>query len=379
MTRAGPTSMQRKDQPRYIDSFPDRHGKMRYYFRRGKGPRIKLPGAPGALDFEEAYAAALAGSTAEKREAARGVAPRSIAALINAYRAGSDFKKLRPTSKSGYQSRLKILEDKHGHRSVTGLDPVRIEKMIMLPYADRPGQAHALLKMLRVLIRHAIHLRWIDRDPSIGLRRASIGQIRSWTEAEIAEFEQRWAVGTKQRMAFALFLYSGQRRSDVHRMTWRDVTETGIAVKQQKTGAELLIPVHSKLRIILDKAREERTSLMLLTTAYGEMFTVDGFSQWMRDAIRAAGLPDTCQPHGLRKAAGRRLAEAGCSAHEIMSILGHRSLAEAERYTKEADQKRLAAAAINRLEGQMGNKGPKPKRENFPKPAQAPKLRKNDQ
>lgn len=367
--------MQRKDQPRYIDSFPDRYGKMRYYFRRGKGPRIKLPGAPGGLEFEEAYAAALAASTAEKREAARGVVPRSITALINSYRAGSDFKKLRATSRSGYQSRLKILDDKHGHRSVNGLDPVRIEKMIMVPYADRPGQAHALLKMLRVLIRHAIHLRWIDRDPSIGLKRASIGQIRSWTEAEIARFEDRWPIGSKQRLAFALFLYTGQRRSDVHRMTWRDVTERGIAIKQQKTGAELLVPVHSQLQIVLDKAREDRTDLVLLTTAYGEMFTVDGFSQWMRDAISDAGLPISCQPHGLRKAAGRRLAEAGCSAHEIMAILGHRSLAEAERYTKEADQKRLAAAAINRLEGQTGNKGPKPKRTNFPKPAKSPKIR----
>lgn len=114
---------------------------------------------------------------------------------------------------------------------------------------------------------------------------------------------------------------------------------------------------------------------MLLTTSFGEMFTVDGFSQWMRDAIRDAALPISCQPHGLRKAAGRRLAEAGCSAHEIMSILGHRSLAEAERYTKEADQKRLAAAAISRLEGQTGNKRPKPKRAGFPKPAKAPKIR----
>lgn len=154
--------------------------------------------------------------------------------------------------------------------------------MIMLPYADRPGQAHALLKMMRVLIRHAIHLRWIDRDPSIGLKRASIGRIRSWTEAEITQFETHWAVGTKQRLTFALFLYSGRRRSDVHRMTWRDVTDSAQTAEDRRRAAD---PLHSKLRIILDKAREERTSLMLLTTAYDEMFTVDGFSQWMRDAI----------------------------------------------------------------------------------------------
>src|SRR5258705_9644309 len=62
----------------------------------------------------------------------------------------------------------------------------------------------------------------------------------------------------------------------------------------------------------------------------------------LRDAITAAGLPLDCQPHGLRKAAGRRLAEAGCTAHEIMAVLGHKTLAEAERYTRGGGQTRPA-------------------------------------
>jgi integrase len=56
------------------------------------------------------------------------------------------------------------------------------------------------------------------------------------------------------------------------------------------------------------------------------------------------------QPHGLRKAAGRRLAEAGVSANAVMAVLGHKSLAEAERYTRDADRQHLASAAIARLE-----------------------------
>jgi len=66
------------------------------------------------------------------------------------------------------------------------------------------------------------------------------------------------------------------------------------------------------------------------------------------DAIRAAGLPPRCVPHGLRKAAARRLAEAGCSASEIMAITGHKTLAEVERYTRAAEQERLARRAIKR-------------------------------
>ena len=65
-------------------------------------------------------------------------------------------------------------------------------------------------------------------------------------------------------------------------------------------------------------------------------------------AIRDAGLPRRCKPHGLRKAAARRLAEAGCSASEIMAITGHKTLAEVERYTRAAEQERLARQAIQR-------------------------------
>ncbi|WP_144760501.1 tyrosine-type recombinase/integrase [Methylobacterium dankookense] len=76
----------------------------------------------------------------------------------------------------------------------------------------------------------------------------------------------------------------------------------------------------------------------------------------MCDSITAAGLPLDAQPHGLRKAAGRRLAEAGCTAHEIMAVLGHSTLAQAERYTREANRANLSSGAITKLEGWKGNR-----------------------
>jgi enterobacteria phage integrase len=96
--------------------------------------------------------------------------------------------------------------------------------------------------------------------------------------------------------------------------------------------------------------------IVIITTAYSKPFTVDGFSGWMRDAISEAGLPLDCKPHGLRKAAGRLLAEAGATARMIMSILGHTTLGEAERYTEEADQASLAEDAVIKLEGHKTNR-----------------------
>ncbi|WP_315729296.1 MULTISPECIES: tyrosine-type recombinase/integrase [unclassified Bradyrhizobium] len=65
-----------------------------------------------------------------------------------------------------------------------------------------------------------------------------------------------------------------------------------------------------------------------------------------------------CKAHGLRKAAARRLAEAGCSASEIAAITGHKALAEVERYTRAADQERLARQAIQRQSENQSGKPP---------------------
>jgi len=70
-------------------------------------------------------------------------------------------------------------------------------------------------------------------------------------------------------------------------------------------------------------------------------------------------LPPHCAARGLRKAACRRLAEAGCSANVIASISGHTTLTEVARYTKAADQERMArdgTAAKSRTETGNGQK-----------------------
>ena len=141
-------------------------------------------------------------------------------------------------------------------------------------------------------------------------------------------------------------------------MTWADVSAATLRVLQQKTNAKLVIPIHHQLMHILEEA--SRDHVTIVNTEYGRPFTVAGFSQWMRAAIRAAGLPIDCQPHGLRKAAGRRLAEAGCTANEIMSVLGHKTLTEAERYTRAADQAGLPSQQCRSLKDRRRTESPKP-------------------
>ena len=235
--------------------------------------------------------------------------------------------------------------EEHGHRQVKEMTREHVD-IIIGKMANKPGAGIILLKRVRTLVRYALALGWIDRDPTAGARSYRSKEIHTWNEEEIETFEKRWAEGSRERLAFALLLYTGQRGSDVHRMLWTDYVGDTIRVAQQKTETKLTIPIHETLAGLLGAAKRNRPTI--LVTAFKKPFSVKGFGNMMSDAIREAGLPSRCKPHGLRKAAARRLAEAGCSASEIMSITGHKTLAEVERYTRAAEQERLARRAIKR-------------------------------
>jgi len=235
--------------------------------------------------------------------------------------------------------------EQHGHRRVDQMTREHVD-IIIGNMANKPGAGLILLKRIRTLIRYAMALGWTDRDPTAGVKGYKSKEIHTWNEGEISVFEQRWPEGTRERLTFALLLYTGQRGSDVYRMTWADIVGDTIRVAQQKTAAKLTIPIHEALDRVLSTANRGCSSI--LATAFGERFSVKGFGQMISTAIREAGLPERCKAHGLRKAAARRLAEAGCSASEIAAITGHKTLAEVERYTRAADQARLARQAIRR-------------------------------
>jgi integrase len=94
-----------------------------------------------------------------------------------------------------------------------------------------------------------------------------------------------------------------------------------LSLRQQKTRTALAIPVHPELAAII--AATPIGHLTLLTTRTEKSYNPDDFTAQFRTWCTEAGLPRQCVFHGLRKAALTRLADAGCTAHEIMAISGH--------------------------------------------------------
>jgi integrase len=325
----------------------DRHGKAkaRYYFRRRGCKQVPLPGLPGSPEFEQAYQAALAGTSLPSTVGEKRIRVGSIDALVVAYLNSPGFIALRPSTQQVYRGIIETFAKEHGSKPVAGLTREHIEKMLARK-AKTPGAANHWLRMLKTVLKFGVRSGMCANDPARDvefIKRKIVG-FHCWTEDEIAQFEAHHPVGSKARLALALLLYTAQRRGDVVKMGRQHIRNGAIAVVQEKTNKPLMIPIHPALQIVLDATPSEH--LTFLTTSYGQPFTSDGFGNWFKKQCDAAGLPKHCTAHGLRKAACRRLAEAGCSANVIASISGHKTLKEVERYTRAADQEKMARAAM---------------------------------
>lgn len=237
----------------------------------------------------------------------------------------------------------------HGTKRASRMDAAFLERR-RNAMAETPEAFNSLLKGLRAAYEAGLKLRLVSSNPASSvayLASQNPDGIHAWTTEEVEQFEAKYPVGTKPRLAMALLLYTGQRRSDVVRLGRQHVRGDVLTFTQQKgrkrKPVQLTLPIVPELARII--AATPSGGLTFLTTERGTPYTVDSFGNRFRAWCRAAGLPH-CSPHGLRKAAASRLAELGATAHQIMAVTGHRTLKEVDRYTRAATQKTMAESAM---------------------------------
>jgi integrase len=325
---------------KYVNEYRDRQGKLRRYFRKGstRGP---LPGEVGSPEFMVAYQAFLGDKPTPTKKISG-----SLGLLITEFYASRAFRNLKPSSKQTYRAALEPLAKAHGHRTAR-ITHKQTAKLIADIGEKKPAMANLTKRVLQAVYKYAVKSDWIDANPVIGIDPFKGGTHHTWTEGELQTYEKRWPVGTRQRLAYALLLYTTQRVGDVAKMHRSDLVAGELHVIQQKTGAELYLPFVDEIQRALTAFPAK--GLTLFGRKDGKPMTRAGLTDFMKEAIAAAGLPAKCVPHGLRKAGMRRMAEAGKTEKQNASVSGHKSLREVQRYTEAADQRRMARDA-------MGNK-----------------------
>ena len=269
----------------------------------------------------------------------------SLRDLIAAYQRSPEWNALAPRSQQNYIGSLRHL-DRIKHLTATGLkrrDVLSLRDAIAAGIG--PGAANAFVAAFAAMLSWARDRGWIEASPADRIKAIPGGRLPTWGEEDLTRILDKASAAVRRALLFAV--HTGQRRGDLIAARWPDVAGGIWRVTQEKTGAKLAIPLHPDL--VAEMAQWDRTAVTVLAGEHGRPWRRDMLSMAVKRVADRAGLPGL-NIHGLRKLAAVRLAEAGCSAHEIAAITGHASLTQVAAYTREADQGRLAKAAILRLQ-----------------------------
>lgn len=341
--------------PRYVSRFEDRHGRWRYRYRRKGFSTYYFKAEPGTEAFRQELRACEDGLSAPPiQPGANRAQLGSFDDLLSRYYQSPDF--LDPGDRTrvvyrGVLERWRETKGKNGVRfgalRVRDLQAAHVEKMMaaMLPHRTA---ANMLRKRLSALMKFAVRIGMVPANPVAATRPFKVDStgFHTWSEDEIAAYETRHEVGSKARLAFDLMLWTGQRGGDARAMGPGNIRGKRLVVTQEKTGATVSLPLLPALAASI--LATPSGGMVFLLSDRGAPFTRKGFGNKIRQWCDEAGLPN-CSAHGLRKAAARRFAEAGCSNQEIKAWTGHSTDSEVARYTAAASQELLSDAAADKL------------------------------
>jgi integrase len=351
-------TMPRRLPPRCIED-RDRHGTIRIYYRPKRGPKVRLRSTPWTPEFMAELDAAKGEAIPRRGE---GIAPGTWRWLCFRYFAEcAEYKRL--DARTQHVRRM-ILEATFDEPIAPGsaklyrdfpLSRMTMDAVEVL--RDRkihtPEAANSRLKAMRQVFKWGLKKKLAPSNPARDIEYFKSGStgFHTWTPEEVQQFEGRHPIGSKARLALALLLFTGQRRSDIIRFGKQHAKGGKLTFTQHKgrnrKPKRLTLPILPALQRVIDGTA--CGDLTFLVNDWGRPFTDAGFGNKFRDWCNQADLQH-CSAHGLRKAGATIAANNGATSRQLMAIFGWDTLKEAERYTRNADQLHLAESAMHLLE-----------------------------
>ncbi len=332
----------------------DRHGKVRWRYRRKGVKGGYVHGEPGSPEWIEDYQR-LAAEQPTGAVSPRFTAPRSFDDLARRYRGSPRWARMQPSSRYTFGRLIDRLLDKtdskgnrFGARPVAAVTVASLDKMLG-KMADTPGTANNMRKVLRMLFAYAVKLGWRADNPALltdGFRGGP--GFATWTEDDIAAYRERHALGTTARLVMELALNTAARRCNVATLR-RDQLRGGKFHIEHAKGGEATIVRAQPMTITAIDAMPVAGIGHFAVNAYGRPFSIAGLGNKMRKWCDEAGLKGRTL-HGLRKAQSRRLAEAGATDAQGRAVTGQKKNQTFAYYAQMANREGLADAAMSNLE-----------------------------
>lgn len=325
-------------------------GNVRYYYRfkvAGKVTRWPLPDAtPDSAEFLTAHAECV------RKHKGSGPRPKpitgTISAACRAYIASDTFLALAPSTRQAWRRQIEAIEVAYGRGR---LDTLRAQHIRQDLAGMSPHPANARLKAWRSLGRFWFDAGLLPDDPAASVRKRKAPKsdgFTPWTRDDVKAFRARWPHDTPQRLAFELIHRSCASIGDACKLGRGMVKDGWLTYTRGKSGSGAAVPWREDQAPEwfdwtddLDRCLEIAPQHMTwMTTAAGAARSGKAAAQWFSAACRDAGLVGL-SAHGIRKHRSAVFKENGATEDQRMAILGHESPAEAVRYSKSADLKKI--------------------------------------
>lgn len=331
----------------------NRHGTPVFYYRVGKGPRVRLPDY-GTEAFSEAYKACLKGEPVATIRGARKPTEGTLRWLISEYKQSTHFRnEIGDMTRRRRDSIFLEMAELSGDRKLSAITERDIINAREKRAKTGAGHAaNAFLKAVKPMFAYAKMRGWIDKDPArdVDFVKAKIIGHRPWEMEDVVAYEERHPVGTMANLAMRVLLFTGLRRSDAIQLGKQHLKNGKIHFRPAKTQDSSGVTVtFTALPPLLEAIEATKTGdLAFLVTEIGRPFKSGAsFGNWFRERCEEAGVP--ARAHGLRKTGPVLAAQAGATASELMAMWGWATLAQAEHYTKSADKGILGGSAASKL------------------------------
>lgn len=183
---------------------------------------------------------------------------------------------------------------------------------------NTPVTINIEMRHLKAAMSKAVEWKYIKENPFLHIKQLKYQQSppRFLTTKQIEDVFNI-IKNEKYRLAFALYVYTGARRSEIYRLDWRDIKNEGIYIRKSKNYRPRIIPINAKLQHILDEYRKDVGPLFNMS--------LDQMGRKLKFYLRKAGVGHL-KPHDLRHTFASHLVMSGIPLATIKELLGHSSI-----------------------------------------------------
>lgn len=217
--------------------------------------------------------------------------------------------------------------------------------------SDRPGAFNRDVALLSGVMQYAerLGLRKLGSNPARGVPRYAREPLQRFLNAaEFKRLHRRLAECDDIYMvaAIRLLIHTGARSSEVATLTWGEISDSRLELKDSKTGPKSIL-LSRQAKAILDGLLRGADDELVFTGTKGQTANLSYFWSKFRNK---AGLPDV-RLHDLRHSYASIAIQNGISLDAIGRLLGHALTETTERYAHLSDD--CIANAAEKLGGSI--------------------------